>query len=182
MTSITAAEGLGAVTQNENAIPLQTAVYAPLAPPPAAKASPTSPANIAMKAVFLKPQPLVLGIIQILVSLLCTGIILANINRLTVVHVVLSPFLITSLPSGSLNAVVAKWTRLGLVWASLVFNVINVILISLGVCILILTWGTFKFYHVILGVFALQISFSLTVSVFSCKAISVRRRYRPILV
>ncbi|XP_044062766.1 membrane-spanning 4-domains subfamily A member 4A isoform X1 [Siniperca chuatsi] len=137
-TSIATLGGVVVVTQvipqDEKAIPLQTPATAPQAPPPATKAPPPSPAKMNdMTRTFLRGEPLGLGVVQISVGLLCILFSLtAAYSPILMVHAPLC-LAVAFVVSGSLAVAAARRTSVTLVWASLVWNLISVVLGLVGV-------------------------------------------------
>ncbi|XP_070690838.1 high affinity immunoglobulin epsilon receptor subunit beta-like [Pempheris klunzingeri] len=134
-TSIATVGGVVVVTQvipkDHRSIPLQAAASGPRAPPPARDASPAKMDD--MTATFLRGEPQGLGVVQIFIGLLCVLFSLSSLR---------SDFLLVSAPfclavtfvvSGSLSVAAARRTTIGLVVASLVWNLISVVVGEVGV-------------------------------------------------
>ncbi|XP_059195952.1 membrane-spanning 4-domains subfamily A member 4A-like [Centropristis striata] len=134
-TSITTVGGVVVVTQvipqEEAGIQLQSPAPTTQAPPPA----PPSPAPKVddMTATFLRGEPRGLGVVQIFVGLL---LVLFSLTA------VLSPTLLLHAPlaaaaafvvSGSVAVAAARRTTVRLVWASLLWNLLGVLLALGGV-------------------------------------------------
>ncbi|KAK2845196.1 hypothetical protein Q5P01_011855 [Channa striata] len=210
-TSITKVGGITVVTQ---VIPQEEASAHPLAPvtgtpPPAA--TPLSNKND-MSASFLLGEPHALGIVQIVLGLLCV---------LFSVTATFSPILLTHAPfslailfviSGSLSLAASRHGSVGLVWASLVSNIIAVLIALAGVsfvcwlladlppsqqlCDLYLDsytwndcnriWGLNNVLYglrgLLLVLLVLQVCVSITVCVFSVKTIRRRNHYNTLTV
>nr|XP_020474509.1 membrane-spanning 4-domains subfamily A member 4A-like [Monopterus albus]XP_020474511.1 membrane-spanning 4-domains subfamily A member 4A-like [Monopterus albus] len=131
-TSITTVGGVRIVTQvipkDETSIVLQSATQNDLPP------APTSPAKTDdMRDAVLRGEPQGLGVVQIFIGLLCILFSLTAVfSRALMAHV---PFglAITFVVSGSLAMAAGRRTSVGLVWASLVSNVISVMIGLVGV-------------------------------------------------
>ncbi|XP_068586027.1 high affinity immunoglobulin epsilon receptor subunit beta [Cebidichthys violaceus] len=132
-TSVTTVGGVVVVTQvipkEETGIRLQTAT------PPVAQAPPTSPASKMddMTAAFLRGEPRGLGVVQVFLGLLCALFsVTSSFSPILILHAPLS-LAVTFVVSGSLVVAAARRTSVGRVWASLVSNLISVLLGLVGV-------------------------------------------------
>ncbi|XP_042345982.1 high affinity immunoglobulin epsilon receptor subunit beta-like [Plectropomus leopardus] len=141
-TSITKVGGVVIVTQvipqDEGGIRLQSSPSSAVtvqAPPPPPQAPPTaSPTKMDdMTAIFLRGQPHGLGVVQIFIGLLCVLFSLTAVfSPILIFH---APFCIgvTFVVSGSLAVAAGRRTSVNLVWATLVWNVIGVVVGLLAV-------------------------------------------------
>ncbi|XP_056236888.1 membrane-spanning 4-domains subfamily A member 4D [Seriola aureovittata] len=202
-SSITRGGGVVVVTQvipeGENSVLFQTpaAATAQQAPP----TSPTSAAKVDnMTATFLRGQPHGLGVVQIFIGVLCNLLSLTAIfSELLMVYVPFC-FAVVFVVSGSLTLAAGRRTSVALVWASLVSNMFSAMISLAGVvylCGLLAVQPLFNKMDVtirgnnnmwildvvmngllssVLVLLVLQLCVSITVFVFSGKAI--RRQSR----
>ncbi|XP_051255359.1 membrane-spanning 4-domains subfamily A member 4A [Dicentrarchus labrax] len=135
-TSITKIGGVVVVTQvipqDETSIPLQAPPSTTQAPPPVPRAPSSAPAKMDdMTAAFLRGQPQVLGVVQIFIGVLCILFSLtAAYSQILMVHAPLC-LAVTFVVSGSLALAAVRRTSVCLVLASLVWNLISVV-VGLG--------------------------------------------------
>nr|XP_046256202.1 membrane-spanning 4-domains subfamily A member 4A isoform X2 [Scatophagus argus] len=137
-TSVTKIGGVVVVTQvlpqDETSIPLQAAAAVTQAPPPAKQAPPSANTKMDdMTAAFLRGEPQSLGVVQIFIGVLCILFSLtAACSQILILH---APFClaVAFVISGSLAVAAARRTSVRLVWASLVWNAISVVLGLVGV-------------------------------------------------
>ncbi|KAF3692470.1 Membrane-spanning 4-domains subfamily A member 4A [Channa argus] len=219
-TSITKVGGITIVTQvipqEEASIQLQSAATTKQLPAPATNAAAPAPSFAAEKdgirASFLLGGPQGLGIVQIFVGLLCILFSLtAIVSPILVIHALFSLAILFVL-SGSLTLAASRQTSVGLVWASLVFNMIAGLVALAGVtfvCWLLADrppskqlcdlytgeynvkdceriWGVNEVLYglrgLLLVLLVLQVCVSITVCVFSGKAIRRHSHYNPLMV
>ncbi|XP_075934560.1 membrane-spanning 4-domains subfamily A member 4A [Anarhichas minor] len=213
-TSVTTVGGVVVVTQvipkEETGIQLQTAT------PPAAQAPLTSPASKMddMTAVFLRGEPRGLGVVQVFLGLLCVLFsVTSSFSPILILH---APFslAVTFVVSGSLVVAAARRTSVGRVWASLVSNLISVLLALVGVAyvcwlladgsaserlcdsdafrgfvltedqlrrcrgnLFLVDMGVYGLLGLLLVLLVLQVCVSVTVTVFSVRALRRRDRF-----
>ncbi|KAK9514439.1 hypothetical protein VZT92_027906 [Zoarces viviparus] len=213
-TSVTTVGGVVVITQvipkEDTGIQLQTAT------PPAAQAPPTSHASKMddMTAVFLRGEPRGLGVVQVFLGLLCVLFsVTSSFSPILILH---APFslAVTFVVSGSLVVVAARRTSVGRVWASLVSNLISVLLGLVGVAyvcwlladgsasqrlcdsdafrgfvltedqlrrcrgkLFMVDMGVYGLLGLFLVLLVLQVCVSVTVTVFSVRALRRRDRF-----
>ncbi|KAM8734004.1 high affinity immunoglobulin epsilon receptor subunit beta [Acanthopagrus schlegelii] len=144
-TSVTKIGGVVVVTQvipqDEKSIPLQSAAISAEttptsthAPPPVRQAPPAAPTKMDdMTSVFMKAGPQCLGVAQIFIGMLCVLFsVTAAYSPALLLH---APFClgVTFVFSGSLALAAVRRTSVGLVRASLVWNVIGAVMGLVGV-------------------------------------------------
>lgn len=112
------------IPQDETSIPLQTAATATQQAPPTTTTSKMDD----MTTVFPRGEPQALGVVQIFIGLLC--IVFSVTGALSPILILHTPFClaVSFVVSGSLAVVAARQTSVRLVWASLVSNLISVLL------------------------------------------------------
>lgn len=202
-TSITTVGGLVVVTQvipqDEKSIPLQAAA-ATSAPPTTTQTPPTTPATPTkmddMTATFLRGEPQGLGVVQIFLGVLCILFSLtAVLSPILLFH---APFClaVTFVISGSLAVAASRKTTLRLVSVCLSWNMISMVFGVVGVAYLcflladgpaskrlcetctrgmwVLDICVYGSQGLLLVLMVLQVCVSITVCVFSVRAL--RRR------
>ncbi|XP_074539929.1 membrane-spanning 4-domains subfamily A member 4A [Halichoeres trimaculatus] len=190
------------IPQDEKAIPMQAGAVtnATPAPPPATQTPPTAPAAPTkiddMTATFLRGQPQGLGVVQIFLGVLCILFSLtALLSPILLIH---APFClaVSFLISGSLAISASRKTSVKLVGVCLSWNLVSTLFGLVGVayaCFLLadgpaskrlcenctrgmwtLDTCVYGSQGLLLVLLVLQVCVSITVSVFSLKAL--RRR------
>ncbi|XP_075322651.1 uncharacterized protein LOC142380621 [Odontesthes bonariensis] len=127
-TSVTSVGGVVIVTRvipkDDSSVLLQTP--SDKAPPPAAKAPPTKEDSKA--AAFLRAEPQGLGVAQIFIGLLFVLLSLTAIFSPTLIHFAPLGLAVVFVASGSLAVASGRRTSVALVWASLLSNVLSILL------------------------------------------------------
>lgn len=224
MTTITRVGGVVVLTQvipqNDSSILLETSAAAAQTPPQVRKAPPTAPTKLdSMTAALQKGEQQGLGVVQIFIGVLCVLFsVTAAYSPILLVHAPLC-LAITFVVSGSLALAARRRTSVRLVWVSLVWNVLSVVVALVGVAyvcwLLADRWPSVRFCEsvvfrgvsvsdsersrclrdlrrldvavlgslvVVLVLLVLQVCVSVTVCVFSAKAIRLHRLYTPLKV